>query len=225
MTDRLEIGSIDLIATRAETGTGEYDWVEHDEQPSYEFAFESAAGCSGCVTASPTLTKDTLSYVVRPISFTCFSANGKTAAENRDALIAMLNGATAYSMRNTCSPDFTGAAVLMIRQSGDQSVPDVWTVKRYQRKRIRLDLDFNRMMLDVDLYLTEGGPVLDPLTGLTAFGANGNPVQGGTVAPLIARIEVAEFTRMGGNAPRNLGVFGPILIHAATAEFVRTGGA
>jgi len=65
----------------------------------------------------------------------------------------------------------------MVRQSGDQAVPDVWTIKRYQRKRIRLDLDFNRMMLDVDLYVSEGGPVV--VDGATVFGSNGNPMQGG----------------------------------------------
>lgn len=178
MTDRFELGSIDLIAARAETGTGEYDWVEHDEQPSYDFQFEAAGCADGCSSGSGTLVKDNLSYIVRPITFTCFTANSKTAAVNRDNLIAVLNAATAYTLRATCHPNYTGAPVLLVRQAGDQATPDVYTVKRYQRRRIRLDLDHNRMMLEVDLYCTEGGPVV--VDGATVFGSNGNPMQGGT---------------------------------------------
>lgn len=178
MTDRFDLGSIDLIAKHHELGSGEYSWEEHDEQPSYDFQFESAGCADGCSATGGTLVKDNLSYIIRPITFTCFSANSQTADYNMKALLAVLNAATAYTLRATCSPDYTGAPVLMVRQAGDQAAPDVLTVKRYQRKRIRLDLDKNRRMLDVDLYCTEGGPVV--VNGSTVIGSNGNPMLGGT---------------------------------------------
>lgn len=225
MTDRLQLGSIDLIATRHETGSGEYGWEEHDEQPSYAFTFDPNSGCtSGCGAAGAVLTADSLQYIVKPITFTCYSANSKTAQANYDALVLVLDSSTAYSLKQTCSPAYTGAPLLLTRLAGDAEDPTVWTVKRYQKKRTRLDLDATRMIVDVDLYCSEGGPVIDTGTGLTLIGGNGNPTQGGTVAPMIVRATVAEFTRTGGNAARDLGVFGPILIHTAMAEFTRTGG-
>jgi hypothetical protein len=178
VTDRFELGTINLITARYMSGTGEYDWVEHDEQPSYDFEFESAGCADGCGAGASTLSKDNLSYIIRPVTFTCFTANSKTADANLKALIKVLNAATAYTLRATCHPDYTGAPVLIVRQSGNQAAPDVYTVKRYQRRRVRLDLDRDRKTLEVDLYCTEGGPVV--VDGATVFGGNGNPMLGGT---------------------------------------------